>query len=289
VQPGTGSPNPTLLKRLLRDWEIVLGGAVVAALALAALFAPLLAPYHYAAQDLRLGFQNAPPSSQHLLGTDDLGRDIFSRLLYGARVSLAIAAGVQLVDLVVGAGLGLASGYYGGRLDQAIMRVTDVMFAFPDLLLAILIMAIAPPSLLNVFIALGAVSWPTMARLVRGQAMALREQEFVEAAKALGAGGARIVFKHLLPNLMGPAIVAMSTGMAAIILAEATLSFLGIGVQPPYPSWGSMINAGMGTFRSYPLQVLFPALTLASTVLAFNLLADGLRDRLDPRMRGMSS
>jgi ABC-type dipeptide/oligopeptide/nickel transport system permease subunit len=148
-------------------------------------------------------------------------------------------------------------------------------------------MAIAPPSLLNVFVALGVVSWPSMARLVRGQTMALRNREFVEAARALGASDARIIFRHILPNLLGPVAVAVATGTASIILAESTLSFLGIGVQPPYPSWGSMISTGMASFRSYPLQVIIPAVTLATAVLAFNLLADGLRDRLDPKMRGV--
>ncbi|MGQ9525746.1 MAG: ABC transporter permease [Armatimonadota bacterium] len=275
------------MRSLLRHWEIVVGGAVAGLVIAAALFAPHIAPYHYASQDTRPGLQNAPPSRSHPLGTDDLGRDVFSRLIYGARVSLSVAFGVQIVDLVVGVALGVLAGYYGGKLDQAIMRVIDVMFAFPDLLLAILIMAIAPPSLLNVFVALGVVSWPTMARLVRGQTMALRNQDFVQAARAIGAGDLHIILHHIVPNLLGPVVVTMATGMASIILAESTLSFLGIGVQPPYPSWGSMVSSGMSTFRSYPLQVLFPALTLAITVLAFNLLADGLRDRLDPRMRGI--
>lgn len=264
-----------------------MGGVFAAALVAAAILAPVIAPYQYAAQDTRPGCQNAPPSPAHILGTDDLGRDVFSRLLYGARVSLAVAFGVQLVDLLVGVGLGLLSGYYGGRLDHLIMRITDVMFAFPDLLLAILIMAIAPPSLLNVFVALGAVSWPSMARLVRGQTMSLRALEFVEAARALGASDARIMLRHVLPNLLGPVVVAMATGMASVILAESTLSFLGIGIQPPYPSWGTMVSSAMNSFRSYPLQVVIPAVTLACAVLAFNLLADGLRDSLDPRMRGL--
>lgn len=275
------------MRAVFRQWETAVGGAVAVVVIAAALLAPHIAPYHYAAQDTAPGHQNAPPSPAHPLGTDDLGRDVLSRLIYGARVSLAVAFGVQLVDLVVGVVFGVISGYYGGRADQVIMRVTDVMFAFPDLLLAILIMAIAPPSLLNVFLALGVVSWPTMARLVRGQTMSLRGQDFVEAARATGASDARIIVRHILPNLLGPVVVTMATGVASIILAESTLSFLGIGVQPPYPSWGSMVSTGMATFRSYPLQVLFPALTLAVTVLAFNLLADGLRDRLDPRMRGL--
>lgn len=275
------------MRAVFRQWETAVGGAVAVVVIAAALLAPYIAPYHYAAQDTAPGHQNAPPSPAHPLGTDDLGRDVLSRLIYGARVSLAVAFGVQLVDLVVGVVLGVISGYYGGRADQVIMRITDVMFAFPDLLLAILIMAIAPPSLLNVFLALGVVSWPTMARLVRGQTMSLRGQDFVEAARATGAGDVRIIVRHILPNLLGPVVVTMATGVASIILAESTLSFLGIGVQPPYPSWGSMVSTGMTTFRSYPLQVLFPALTLAVTVLAFNLLADGLRDRLDPRMRGL--
>jgi ABC-type dipeptide/oligopeptide/nickel transport system permease subunit len=273
--------------------QLYFGGALVALLLLLAVFGPLLSPYGYDQQNLNPGGQFLPPSGSHWLGTDDLGRDLFARLAMGARVSLTVGIGVEVIEFVAGMALGLLAGYYGGRIDTLIMRLTDVMFAFPDLLLAILIAAIltvqsASPfvSVMSLFVALGVVSWPGMARLVRGQAMALRNQEFIEAERTLGASDFRIMFGHLLPNLIAPVIVALATGAAGVILAESTLSFLGIGVQPPFPSWGSMIASGMTNFRSHPEQVLFPSVILALATLGFNFLGDGLRDRLDPRMRG---
>ncbi len=281
------------LETMLANRQTLMGGTVVAVMVLLALFAPLIAPYPYDAYDLGPGRQNLGPTADHWLGTDDLGRDILSRLLTGARVSLAVGLGVELFDLVVGTLLGLVSGFYRGRLDTLLMRFTDVMFAFPDLLLAIFIagLLLGDPSrnpvysFLAVFVALAVVSWPNLARIVRGQTLALREREFVEAARAMGASDGRILFRHLLPNLLGPVVVAVTTGMASMVLAESTLSFLGIGVQPPFPSWGSMINDGRSRLLSNPTQVFFPAGALALTVLGFNFLGDGLRDRLDPRMR----
>jgi ABC-type dipeptide/oligopeptide/nickel transport system permease subunit len=256
---------------------------VVLLLFAVALLAPVLAPYHYARQDL--GRLQLPPGPGHWLGTDELGRDLLSRLVYGARVSLTVAVVVEAVELLLGATLGLLAGYFGGRLDTAIMRLTDMMFAFPDILLAILITAILGPSLFNVFLALALVGWPGMVRLVRGQVLRLREEEFVLAAQAAGAGHTRILVRHLLPNVLGVMIVAATVGMGSVILAESTLSFLGIGVQPPYPSWGSMIQAAWLWRRSNPLMTLWPAAALAVAVTAFNFLGDGLRDWLDPRMR----
>jgi ABC-type dipeptide/oligopeptide/nickel transport system permease subunit len=249
-----------------------------------AILAPWIAPYHYAYQNLEMA--QRPPGPGHWLGTDELGRDILSRLIYGARVSLTVALVVEVVELLFGATLGLLAGYFGGRLDSAIMRLTDMMFAFPDILLAILITAILGPSLFNVFLALALVGWPGMVRLVRGQVLRLREEEFIQAARAAGAGHTRIIVRHLLPNALGVIVVAATVGMGGVILAESTLSFLGIGVQPPYPSWGSMINDAWQFWRSSPLTTLWPAAALALTVTAFNFLGDGLRDLLDPRMRG---
>jgi ABC-type dipeptide/oligopeptide/nickel transport system permease subunit len=263
---------------------VAVAGAVVTLLFVAALLAPWIAPYHYAQQNLDL--RQIPPGPGHWLGTDELGRDLLSRLLYGARVSLTVAVVVEAVELLFGATLGLLAGYFGGRLDSGIMRLTDMMFAFPDILLAILITSILGPSLFNVFLALALVGWPGMVRLVRSQVLRLREEEFVQAARAAGASHGRILLRHLLPNVLGTMVVAATVGMGWVILAEATLSFLGIGVQPPYPSWGSMIKNAWEFRRSNPLMTLWPAITLALAVTAFNFLGDGLRDLLDPRMRG---
>jgi ABC-type dipeptide/oligopeptide/nickel transport system permease subunit len=273
--------------------QLQFGGALVGLMLLLALFGPLLSRYGYEQQDLGAGSQFLQPSAAHWLGTDDLGRDVFTRLAVGARVSLSIGLGVESFALLMGLTLGLLAGYHGGRLETAIMRLTDLMFAFPDLLLAILIAGILVVrathplvNLLSVFVALSVGSWPGMARLVRGQALELRHREFVEAARILGASDLRIMTRHLLPNLIAPVLIALATETAGVILAESTLSFLGIGVQPPFPSWGSMISSGMTNFRSHPEQVFFPAVTLALAVLGFNFLGDGLRDRYDPRMRG---
>lgn len=245
------------------------------------LLAPWIAPYEYNEQLRDLTF--AAPSAQHWFGTDDLGRDVWTRILYGGRISLTVAVVVELVELLFGVTLGLLAGYRGGWLDNLIMRVADMMFAFPDILLAILITGVLGPSIRNVFLALALVGWPQMVRLVRGQALALRGMEYVQSAQAMGASDARILIRHLLPNLMGPIVVAATVGIGSVILAEATLSFLGLGVQPPYPSWGSMINEAWEHRRSAPILTLWPAGMLALTVAAFNFFGDGLRDWLDPR------
>jgi peptide/nickel transport system permease protein len=263
-------------------WPLVaISGSIVAVLFAIALLAPVLAPYHYAEQHLELAKQ--PPGPRFWLGTDEFGRDILSRLLYGARISLMVALVVVTIEIVFGATLGLLAGYFGGRLDSVIMRVTDMMFAFPDILLAILITSILGPSIVNVFIALGLVGWPGMVRLVRSQVLSLRTREFVEAARAMGASHAQILRRHILPHLTGIVVVAATIGIGGVILAEATLSFLGIGVQPPYPSWGSMIHDAWAFRRAHPIMTVWPAATLALAVTAFNFLGDGLRDRMDPR------
>jgi ABC-type dipeptide/oligopeptide/nickel transport system permease subunit len=278
-RPGKRSAVWSCLPRA----ALLLPGAVILLLGVAALLAPQIAPYHYAQQNLDLRL--APPGPRHWLGTDDVGRDILSRLLYGARVSLTVALVVEAIELLFGATLGMLAGYFGGKLDSAIMRLTDMMFAFPDILLAILITSILGPSLFNVFLALALVGWPGMVRLVRSQVLRLREEEFVQAARAMGASHARILLRHLLPNVLGTVVVAATVGMGWVILAESTLSFLGIGVQPPYPSWGSMIHSAWEFRRANPLMTLWPAATLALAVTAFNFLGDALRDRLDPRLR----
>jgi oligopeptide transport system permease protein len=259
-------------------------GVVVLLMFVVALLAPWIAPYHYAVQHLELAKQ--PPGPRFWLGTDEYGRDILSRLLYGARVSLTVALVVEAIELAFGATLGLLAGYFGGRVDTVIMRLTDMTFAFPDILLAILITSILGPSVVNVFIALGLVGWPGMVRLVRSQVLSLRTREFVDAARAMGASHGQIIRRHLLPHVAGVVVVAVTLGIGWVILAEATLSFLGIGVQPPYPSWGSMIHDAWAFRRAHPIMTLWPAATLALAVTAFNFLGDGLRDLLDPREGG---
>jgi len=279
-----------VLRRLVRNPVAVASLAVIVAMAAVALLAPLLAPFDYDHQDRHYASLPAPPDGRHPLGTDNLGQDVLSRLLHGARVSLAVGIVVQLLSAVIGTALGLLAAYKGGIWDRVLMRITDAMFAFPDLLFAILLVGIFRPtspvdSFLTVFVALGLVGWPGMARLVRGQALSLREKEFVEAARAIGVTGWGIVTRHLLPNMLTPIIVAVTVDIGNVILAEATLSFLGIGIQPPYPSWGRMISDARPFLRSAPSLILYPSLALGLLVLALNFFGDALRDALDPRQR----
>jgi len=290
IRHSATSPAADALRRLRRNPAAVVSGLVVLLLVLIAVCAPLLAPYPYDAQDRSYASLPASADAKHPLGVDNLGQDILSRLLYGARVSLAVGVIVVFVQALVGIALGLLAAYKGGLWDTLLMRVTDAMFAFPDLLFAILLVGIIRPtsptaSFLTVFVALALVNWPSMARLVRGQALSLREKEFVEAARAIGVSGWGIVTRHLLPNMLSPIIVAMTVDVASVILAEATLSFLGIGIQPPYPSWGRMISDARPYLRSAPMLLFYPSLALAITVLAFNFFGDALRDALDPRLR----
>lgn len=225
------------------------------------------------------------PAPKPLLGTDNLGRDIAKRIVHGARISLYVGIVVELISLLIGIPLGAMAGYYGGKIDDFIMRFTDIMLSFPSLLLAMAVMTILGRDIINVFIALGIVSWPTIARIVRGQFISIRESEYVEASRAVGCSDARIIIKHILPNTLAPIIVYTSLGMASAIMSEAGLSFIGIGVRPPMPSWGSIINDGFQFALYYPHLWVVPGLVIAVTVLAFNFLGDGLRDALDPRLK----
>jgi ABC-type dipeptide/oligopeptide/nickel transport system permease subunit len=271
-------------RRICRNPLAVGSMVVLALIVLMAVVYPMVSPYRY---DLQTNDILQGPSPKHWLGTDDLGYDTLTRVAVGARISLFVGVGVEAIVLLVGGLVGLTAGYYGGKLDNILMRVTDVMFAFPDILLAILIMAIRGASLANIFIALGVTGWPGLARLIRGQAMSLRGREYVEAARAIGVPNSQIILKHILPNLLSPIVVASTIDIAGVIIAESTLSFLGIGVQPPMPSWGSLISNAResGYWQGYPQLVIFPALCLSLTVLSLNFLGDALRDALDPRTK----
>lgn len=290
TSPGARLRGSSAWRRLARNSVALVSMALIAALVLAALFAPWLAQHAYDAQDRSYASLPAAADSVHRLGTDHLGRDVLSRLLYGARISLSVGIVVEMIEVLLGVSLGVLAAYKRGWWDAILMRVTDAMFAFPDLLFAILLVGIVRPkssgaSFLVVFTALALVNWPGMARLVRGQALALREKEFVEAARAAGVSDWGIITRHMLPNMLSPILVALTVDMANVILAEATLSFLGIGIQPPYPSWGRMISDALPYLRSAPLLMVYPALALGVLVLAFNFLGDALRDALDPRLR----
>jgi oligopeptide transport system permease protein len=309
-------------RRLIRNRAAVIGGVLVILLYLTAIFADFIAPYPYAKQVLT--DQNKVPQwlvsvfpgmkgyakviEKYPFGADYVGRDLFSRIVYGSRVSLVVAIIGPLISLVIGVTYGSISGFFGGRVDNLMMRVVDVLYAFPGLLFIILLLAFfrstfsrplpgtfaysisqidnALGGMFFIFIGIGLTAWETMARLTRGQVLSVREKEFVEAARTLGAGNMRILFRHIMPNVVGPLVVAETLAIPGYINTEAFLSFIGLGVNPPTPSWGAMISDGSQVVRTYPNQTLFPALALAVTMFAFNFLGDGLRDALDPRLRG---
>ena len=269
--------------RLRRNKLAMAGGIFIIVLTLAAIFAPLITPYSFAHQDLNAILEN--PSSKHWLGTDGLGRDVFARLLYGARTSLAVGIFAQLIVIGIGLPIGAVAGYAGGRLDNALMRFVDVMYGFPDLLLVILLKAILGGGIYQLFLAIGLVAWVNIARLIRGQILAIKSREFVSAAHAMGGMGPYITWRHLLPNSLGPIIVSITFNIPRAIFTEAALSFIGIGVRPPTPSWGTMISDGYAVIFASWYQVFFPALAIALLMIAFTFLGDGLRDALDPKMR----
>ena len=267
-----------------RDVFPLFGATLVAVIVAAALLAPLLAP----ASPIQGDIQNAyllPPSLQHLFGTDTQGRDILSRVLYGARISLGVGLIAQAVATTLGVTLGLVAGYYGKWVDALVMRLADITLAFPTLLLLIAVAAAVRPSLPVVFVVIGIVGWAAMARLVRSQVLVLRTADYVLAARALGATDRRILWQHLLPNARGPVIVAATLGIAGAIMAEAALSFVGLGAQPPTPSWGAMVADGRDLLRVAPWVSVAPGLAIGVAVLGFNLVGDALRERYDPKLR----
>lgn len=273
--------------RVMRRNALTLAGLViVAALVLVALLAPVLAPYPQdASYDVHPENQLLPPSMEHPLGTDELGRDMLSRLIYGARISLGVGVVAIGLALLIGVPLGLIAGFVGGFTDEVIMRVTDVFLSFPSLLLATAIAAMLGPNLTNAMIAIALSWWPWYTRLIRSQALSLRERGFVEAARAVGVAPMKIIARHILPNALAPIIVQASMDFGSIILTSASLSFLGLGAQPPQPEWGLVVSTGRNFFLSAWWYVTFPGLAVFITVLAFNLLGDGLREILDPKTR----
>jgi oligopeptide transport system permease protein len=277
--------------RLRRNKLAVLGAIIILIFALGAIFAPLITKYTFSEQNLNQILQK--PNSQHWLGTDGLGRDEFARLLYGARTSLAVGLFTQLIVVLVGLPIGAFAGSIGGRVDNLLMRFVDIMYAFPDLLLIILLsQVLRDTSFANfgggifvIFLAIGLVSWVGIARLVRGQILSVKQRDFVTAARAMGGKGSYVTMRHLLPNSLGPIIVSITFNVPRAIFAEATLSYIGIGIKPPNPSWGSMIQDGYSVIFAAPYLVVIPALAIAILMLAFTFLGDGLRDALDPRLR----
>jgi len=276
--------RPVLLRRLLREKGGVAGGAIVLVVVVVALLAPWLAPHPFDVTDLLNAW--APPDAINPLGTDELGRDIASRLIFGARVSLAVSLSVLAITLFVGVTAGLIAGYFGGRVDALLMRVVDIVLAFPEVVLAILVAAVVGPGLLTVIVALSLVWWPGIARLTRSLVLVQKQELYVAAAIVCGTPTSEILWRHILPNIAGALLVRASVGVGFIIMAEATLSFLGLGVQEPVPSWGGMIRDGLPTLRSDPMLAVSGSLVIGLTIIGFNLLGDGLRDALDPRLHG---
>jgi len=269
-------------RRLRRNKAALAGLFVAIVLILIAIFADVLAPYPYAEQHINQTFRPIGTPG-FVLGTDQLGRDLLSRLLYGSRISLGVALLAQVIVLLIGIPIGLIAGAGSQWLDNLLMRFTDIMYAFPDLLFVIIILSVLGRNVLFVPIAIAIVNWTTMARLVRGQVLSLKEKEFVEAARTVGASQSQIIWRHLLPNALTPIIVAVTLGIPQYILLESVLSFIGIGAPPPMPSWGLMINDGFNSIFSYPHLVILPGVAIALTMLSFTFLGDGLRDALDPR------
>ena len=287
VAAESARPHHTLwgdaFVRLRRNRLAVVGAVIIISIALASIIVPVVSPYEFDEQNLNAILEG--PSRAHILGTDGLGRDVFTRLFSGARTSLAVGVFTQLIVLAIGLPIGALAGYAGGRVDNLLMRFVDVMYAFPDLLLIILIRAILGGSIYMIFLAIGLVAWVNVARLVRGQILTLKQRDFTTAARAMGGSGPYITVRHLLPNSLGPVIVLVTFGIPRAIFAEAALSYIGIGVQPPTPSWGTMILDGYNNIFGAPYLVLFPAIAVGILMLAFTFLGDGLRDALDPRER----
>jgi oligopeptide transport system permease protein len=271
------------LRRLLRNRLAVAGGAVVLVLCLVAVLADVLAPFPYTKTNF--GRLNEAPSPDYPLGTDQLGRDLLSRMIYGARISMVVGLGAQVIVVLLGVPIGALAGWFGGRVDLLLTRFVDVMYAFPNLLFVILLMSMLGAGLFNIFIAIGLTGWVGIARQTRAQVLAIKEKEFVEGARSLGSGFGRLLVRHVLPNALTPIIVAVTFGIPQAIFTEAALSFIGVGINPPTPSWGQMVGEGQQYLRSYWHLSVFPSIAIAVTMLSFTFLGDGVRDALDPKLK----
>ena len=269
-------------RRLLRNKLAVVGGVTVILLCLVAIFADFLAPYSYTKANFGKIYEF--PSREFPLGTDQLGRDVLSRMIFGARVSMLVGVGARVIIVMIGVPIGLVAGYLGGRVDLLLTRFIDVMYAFPRLLFVILIMSMLGAGLLNIFIAIGLTGWVGIARQTRAQVLSIKEKEFVEGARALGAGFFRTVTKHVLPSALTPIVVSVTFGIPEAIFTEAALSFIGVGINPPTPSWGQMVGENQQYLRSYWHLCVFPSIAIAITMLSFTFFGDGVRDALDPKM-----
>jgi oligopeptide transport system permease protein len=272
-------------RRLFRNRAAVVSMVVLALITLAAVFAPWLSPYPF--DEINWDMIGAPPdlATAHWFGTDNNGRDLFVRVLYGARVSLAVGIAATLVSLVIGVVYGAVAGFLGGKVDEAMMRFVDILYSLPFMFFVIILMVVFGRNIFLLFIALGAVEWLTMARIVRGQTLSVKRKEFIEAAHAAGVSNWRIVLRHIIPNVLGPVVVYVTLTVPEVIITESFLSFLGLGVQEPYTSWGVLISEGAGQMESAPWMLIFPAIFLGVTLFAFNFIGDGLRDALDPKDR----
>jgi oligopeptide transport system permease protein len=282
--------------RFRRNRLAVLGAALIVFLVLVAFLSPLLVHFGIIVDPIKQQVENievGPGVAGHPLGTDELGRDTLSRLMFGSRVSLSVGILVQIIILPFGLAIGLAAGYFGGRIDNLLMRFTDIWYAFPDLIFVLVVVSVlsdkvsgsTPLQILMIFGAIALVNWVGLARLVRGQVLSIKEKEFIEAARSSGSPPLKLIVKHLLPNSLGPIIVTLTFGIPGAIFLEAVLSFLGVGIQPPVPTWGQMVFDGYEAIYANPSSVVFPALAIGFTLLAFTFIGDGLRDALDPRMR----
>lgn len=269
------------IRRLFKNKAAVAGAVVLVVLIVLAAFAPWIAPYPYAYQNLDLGA--SPPSSAHLLGTDVLGRDLLSRILYGARISLLVGFIATTVALLIGVSWGIIAGYSGGKVDSVMMRIVDILYGLPFIIFIILLMVIFGRNLWLLFLAIGAVEWLTMARIVRAQVLNLKNQEFVLAAQAMGVSNFAMFKRHLLPNILGPVAVYATLTIPQVMLLESFLSFLGLGIQPPMSSWGTLIKDGVESMEEYSWLLIYPGLTFTITLFALNFFGDGLRDALDPK------
>jgi len=274
-----------MIKRLWKRNPLIFwGGALVALLVLTALVCQWIAPYD--PDNQVLADRLLPPSWQHWMGTDQYGRDILSRMLYGSRISLAVGLVAVSIYVLIGTTVGSVAGYYGGWVDGLLMRVTDIFLCIPTFLLILMVIAFVGPSIINIMVVIGLTSWTDVARLVRGEVLALKEREFIQAARVIGMKDSRIILRHLLPNALGPVLVVATLGIGGAILVESALSYLGLGVQPPTPSWGNMLEEGKEHLTDAWWLITFPGLAIFLTVLGYNLLGEGLRDLLDPRLRG---